>query len=328
MINSRKAIWAHNLHSFHTEATSGGALPFMYGVRFTWVQTFLAGPQLSSSLTSGNNNNNNKKRLWNIKMISPSSVPVGKLHVWWKSCFVLSLEKQIQYVKIYLEPHNLLNDDYSCTDRTEGIRSTSSCTRLQRHPSHTDRARRLIATAIPLLLAQENTRLLVIPTLGKSESVAQMSQNEGLIDPAHWTFKEWEKIKQIQECVHLKSVLRWLITVWASASANIYLQWAIVAFVQLEMDFYEQSRFWKGEVLIGRTATHRGHLGHSICDTKCLLPDNRDNYLFLMIPLFLPIEIYSQQPDWQLWENQRPWVQLHGKAVEYMSPITGPSLQK
>lgn len=43
---------------------------------------------------------------------------------------------------------------------------------------------------------------------------------------------------------------------------------------------------------------------------------------------FFPIEIYSQQPDWQLWENQRPWVQLHGKAVENMSPITGPSLQK
>lgn len=140
MINSRKAIWAHNLHSFHTGASSGGACFYVHAVRFTWVGPFVAGPQLSPSLRRGLGI---LKSFFFFKWQSISST-----FTWEVTCVVKQLfgflivrtnTEQIWYVQTYLGPHKPINNDYTCTDRAEGICSISSCTGLQRHPSHTEK---------------------------------------------------------------------------------------------------------------------------------------------------------------------------------------------
>lgn len=57
-------------------------------------------------------------------------------------------------------------------------------------------------------------------------------------------------------------------------------------------------------------------------------PPSKKNWGPLHFSTLLSTHIPSQWCDWQLWLNLRPEVQLHGRGVKYMSPITDPSSQK
>lgn len=105
---------------------------------------------------------------------------------------------------------------------------------------------------------------------------------------------------------------RWL-TVWAMN--NRHLQWTIEAVMLL--DFCEQQKFHISTVKnknSEKSPVWSLHLQVKVDATR-----QQDNDLLFSFSTVFSIDIYSQWPDWQLWENLRPWVQLHGKGVEYES---------